>query len=345
MSDSKAKKKIILFTIGNIDHPSSRIRGVQYIPYLEKAGFKVVWVPRIPKKAKNSLDRYFFYPLRKRIYSLQRLFHIIFSKPDYFFIQKIFLPKWQLQLLNKRNIPFVYDFDDAIYLDQNNHSAKDNTLNSIQLADKVIVSNSILSDFCKNNNVTAHIITTPIDIDRIHAKKEYKIEGKFRIGWMGSFWTTKYIEIVEPALKELSKRHNFKLILIGADKQFRIEGIDIEHKNWAFNKEEEHLHEFDIGIMPLTSDQYSEAKGGYKLLMYMAAGIPQIASPVGINADIVQVNQTGFLANNTNEWIEAIEFFIQNREKCSTFGIASRNEAELNYSREICFEKMTKIFV
>ena len=147
------------------------------------------------------------------------------------------------------------------------------------------------------------------------------------------------MKLIENALQEIAIKHKFRLLLIGADKSLNFKGVDIEHLDWSFDKEQEYLNMFDIGIMPLSPDKYSEAKGGYKLLMYMSVGIPQIASPVGINKDIVIQNETGFLANSKQEWIDYITFFIENQEKLKLFGINSRKEAELKYSREVCFQK------
>ncbi len=335
-------KSIILFTIGNIDHPSSRIRGIQYIPFLEKAGYKVKWIPRIPPKPKNSFERFIIFPFWKRGLSLLRIYHLIFSKPDYFFIQKIFVSEWLLKRAKNGNSKIIFDFDDAIYLDKNNSNAKDRTTIMLKYANKVIVSNNTLADYCNKMEISTSIITTPIDIHRVFPNKITK-NKIFTIGWLGSFWTTPYLKLIEESLQTLAQKYQFRLLLVGADKSYKIEGVNTEHLKWEFDKEPEYLNLFDIGIMPLSRDEYSEAKGGYKLLMYMAAGIPQIASPIGINKDIIIHNQTGFLAKNTQEWIDSLSFFIENPEKCSMFGTESRKLAESKYSREVCFEKMLKV--
>ena len=82
-----SRKKIILFTIGNIDHPSSRIRGIQYIPYFEEAGSKVKWIPRIPPKPKNKFEKFFVFPILKRWFFILQIITAIIAKPDLFIIQ------------------------------------------------------------------------------------------------------------------------------------------------------------------------------------------------------------------------------------------------------------------
>lgn len=337
-----SQKKIILFTIGNIDHPSSRIRGIQYIPYFEEAGYRVKWIPRIPPKPKNKFDKYFVFPILKRWYSLIRNYHLVFSKPDYFFIQKIFISKKLLQKAKNGYSKIIFDFDDAIYLDKNNSKAKQSTDTMIRFADKVVVSNDILKNYSKGINPNTTIITTPIDTKRIFPNKV--INNKpFTIGWIGSYWTTPYLKIVEEALKTLSTKYSIKLLLVGADESYNIEGVEVEHHTWMFDKELEEINLFDIGIMPLTSDEYSNAKGGYKLLMYLAAGIPQIASPVGINKNIIIENKTGFLAKTTKDWVNHISYLIENNDKCLEFSKESRKLAVSKYSREICFSIMKDV--
>ena len=339
---SKAKR-IVLFTIGNIDHPSSRIRGIQYIPYLEKEGYRVKWIPRIPPRPKTKFAKLISFPLGKRWLGVKRLLSILFCKPDFFFIQKIFISPLLLKILVKRNIPYFFDFDDAIYLDKKNPKSKTLLLYSIQQATHVIVSNSVLKEFCKTHGVDALIITTPIDVQRFVPQDKKKNDKPMIIGWIGSYWTTKYLDIISKPLQEIAKKHKIILRLVGADKNYSIEGVETEHLQWDYSKEPEYLQSFDIGIMPLTADEYSEAKGGYKLLMYMAAGIPSIASPVGINREIIIDDKTGFLAENKENWIASIQFFLDKPEKRIIFGKESRRIAEKQYSREVCFDRMKNI--
>jgi glycosyltransferase involved in cell wall biosynthesis len=336
-------KKIILFTIGNVDNASSRIRGIFYIPLFEKHGYEINWIPRVPPQPKTGFRKYFCFPVMKRFLSMQRFFHLLFSKPDVFLIQKIFVPQWLLKNAKRKGITIIYDYDDAVFLDKNDNKAKEKLIDILKVADKIIVSTPVLKSYTEKYNKNVEIITTPVDTAAVKQKTEFHKEDAFVIGWTGSPWTTKYLEIIKQPLKKLSESHRIKLRLVGADKSFNIDGVDIEHINWSLDSENEILSTFDVGIMPLTNDDYSKAKGGYKLLLYMAAGIPSVASPVGINKEIVVEGKTGFLAENDIEWEKSIEFFIQNRQNCITFGDNSRKQAEKKYSREICFEKLKEI--
>ena len=77
--------------------------------------------------------------------------------------------------------------------------------------------------------------------------------------------------------------------------------------------------------MPLPDTEYARAKAGFKLLQYMAAGVPVVASPVGINRDLVERSGAGFLADGPDEWEEALRTLLADpdlRERLGTSGRA-----------------------
>lgn len=331
-------KRILMLTAGNIDHASSRIRAFQYIPMLKHEGYQVKWIPRIPIKNDNSLNLDFF--IRKRIFTINRLFTILFIKYNIIFIQRIYISKLLLIILKLKKSRIIYDFDDAIYLDERD---KIKTNNTIRLSNYIIVSNSYLKDYVKEINTNVSIITTPIDTEKFTPKEIQTENTGFNIGWIGSYWTTKYLEKVIEPIRELSKEYPIKLILVGADKKFKVEGINIEHLEWTIETENVNIQKFDVGIMPLTNDKFAEGKGGYKILQYMATGIPTIASPVGINKEIVEEGKTGFLAETPQEWKEFLQLLIQNKILILQLGKNARTLAMNRYSREVCFNKLSEI--
>jgi len=342
MAESKPKKKIILFTIGNIDHPSSRIRGIQYIPYLEKAGYTVKWIPRIPEKPKNRFEKLFIFPFKKRVLSLIQILYALFAKPDLFLIQKVFLPKWVLTKIKSNRIHIIFDFDDAIYLNSDlvniDLKLEQKTIRMIKGASKVIVSTKFLSDWCQSHGVHSTIITTPVDIYDIKKSDNEKLT----IGWVGSITNTVHLEELREPLLELTKEFNIRLLLVGADTNFKIEGVDVVHKKWELSKEAEYLSKMDIGIMPLLKNNYSKGKGGYKIFVYMGAGLPVVATPIGINKDIVKDGITGYLANDEYEWKTQLTKLIKDKDLRETMGKNAKEIAKSLYSREICAKSTIK---
>jgi len=338
----KDKKRMLLLTDGNIDNASSRIRAMQYIPYLRQNNIEVFLIPRIPEKSNKLIWRFCFFPLLKRWYSLKRLFAIEFKHWDYVFIQRTFIGESLLKLLKKRNIPVFYDFDDAIYINPVRPSNRERTATMIKYADEVIVSTDFLEDFCIGNDKNPVIIPSPIETDRIKpaVKASHRIPT---IGWIGSVWTTGFLDVVENPLKRLAKTHSFRFLTVGAKSGYRIDGIEYDSKPWSLNEENERIGEMDIGIMPLPDTEYARSKGGYKLLQYMSGGIPCVASPVGINSSIIRPGVNGYLASTEDEWFEILEKLLNDPELRSQLGNQGRTDAIELYSREVCFEKLMKV--
>ena len=106
----------------------------------------------------------------------------------------------------------------------------------------------------------------------------------------------------------------------------------METKEWRLEEESGDLAGFDIGIMPLAEDPWTLGKGGYKLLQYMASGLPVVASPVGINAEIVVDGVTGYLAGTDEEWEEKLLALAADAELRSRMGREGRERVEAEYS-------------
>jgi glycosyltransferase involved in cell wall biosynthesis len=334
-------KKILLLTIGNVDHPSSRIRGIQYIPLLEKEGYEVEWIPRIPVKGKGNK---IYQALKKRLFKIMQLYKIFFGNYDILFIQKIFIPEFILKKCKNRGKKFIFDFDDSIFLNQKNLLDEDlknksRTLIMLQYSDKTIVSTPYLANWCKKNNYNTITITTPVDLPNPLSKTT---DENLKIGWIGSSTNTVHLYEIEQALVKLAKEIHFTLYLVGANQDFNIEGIHIKNNKWTLESEKEHLDKMDIGIMPLLKNNYSKGKGGYKLFVYMAHQIPVVAENIGINKEIVDHGVTGYIASNEDEWYMYLKDLLIDNTKRIEFGEKGFDKAKKLYSREITFNQLLK---
>jgi len=336
------KKRMLILTDGNIDNASARIRAILYIRFFESRGYKVKHISRIPQRASDLVSKYSVFPILKRWYYLKMVFAFLLGKWDLVFIQRIFIGKNLLTLFRPRSIPFIYDFDDAIYLNSNRPSNRERTANMIRFASEVIVSTGYLQEFCALNGKKAEIIPSPVETDRI--RQSVKLgENIVTIGWIGSPWTTVFLELIETPLKKLAEKYSFIFLTVGARPDYKIAGINHIAKRWVFVNENEEIGKMDIGIMPLPDTEFARMKGGYKLLQYMSAGIPCVASPVGINQSIVKPGENGFLASTDEEWIIALENLINDPGLRLELGSNGRKDAVELFSREVCFDKLFRI--
>jgi glycosyltransferase involved in cell wall biosynthesis len=329
---------MLLLTDGNIDHGSARIRAIHYMPMLEKAGFEVCFIPRVGKKQLNVVLRYIVFPLVKRYLWIKRMYALYLGSWDIVFIQRSFLPESALRKLKKKT-PVIFDFDDAIYISDHRLANKKKTEIMIKYADELIISTEYLNDFCSLFNRKGIVIPSPVETDRIKPASKQPRE-KPVIGWIGSLTTTQNLMAVVTALQKLYKEVPFKFITMGARPDYRISDIDHISKPWSFEDENSFLSEIDIGIMPLPDYDYTRAKGGYKLYLYMAAGIPCVASPVGVNRSIIRDGENGFLASTDDEWIGTLKTLFADPELRQKLGQTGRIDAVKYYDRNICFEKL-----
>lgn len=335
------KKRMLLLTDGNIDQASARIRAIQYIPFFESAGFEVCFIPRVSKKPSNIFHKYISFPLTKRFYWMKRMKALYFGSWDIIFIQRSFINEYILRKL-KNKTPIIFDFDDAIYLNGKSASKRKKTEIMVKYADEIILSSEFLNDFCSTFNKKAFVIPSPVETERI--KPESKQKDKVpTIGWIGSSWTTDYLNVVEPALQKISNELSFNFLTIGTRPDFRIENINHISRQWSYQNENSDINEMDIGIMPLPDNDFTKAKGGYKLYLYMAGGIPCIASPVGVNRTIIRNGENGYLASSEDEWIGAFRKLLTDTDLRKKLGQTGREDAIKYYDRTVCFEKLLEI--
>lgn len=331
--------KMLMLTDGNVDHASARIRAMQYIPFFEARGFSVSHIPRVPKRPSRLILQYTVFPILKRWYALKMAFAIFTRKWDVIFIQRIFIGQYLLKLLNNRSIPIIYDFDDAIYINAKRPENLEKTANMVRHASKVVVSTGYLSAFCLDNGQNPELIPSPVETDRIRPTDKPK-DRIPTIGWIGSPWTSEFLTLVEKPLQRLSGKYAFRFLTVGAKSDYKITGIEHDTKPWIYEDENENLGQMDIGLMPLPDNDWTRMKGGYKLLQYMSAGIPCVASPVGINQSIIKPAENGFLASTEEEWYLFLERLISDPQLRTRLGSNGRKDAVKLYSREVCFEKL-----
>jgi glycosyltransferase involved in cell wall biosynthesis len=332
------KRRMLLLTDGNFDQASARIRAIQYIPLFENAGFNVCFIPRVGIKKPSKLSIYFCFPLVKRYLWIKRMYALFFKSWDIIVIQRSFFPEYVLRKL-KGKTPFIFDFDDAIYINERHPSNRKKAEIMIRYADEIIISSEFLNEFCSQFNKKGIVIPTPVETDRIKPGNK-QAKKRLTIGWIGSTWTTQYLKVVEPVLERVNKEHPFIFLTVGGKDDFKLQTVSHINKKWSYDKENTFINEMDIGIMPLPDNEFTRAKGGYKLYLYMSAGIPCIASPVGVNTSIIRNRENGLLASTEDEWTEALKTLLTDQQLRIKMGQCGRNDAIEKYDRAVCYNNL-----
>jgi glycosyltransferase involved in cell wall biosynthesis len=233
----------------------------------------------------------------------------------------------------------LYDFDDALHLgDMSAGNAMFSRVKSepsrwgryIAGARQVVAGNRFLADAATAAGArTVEVVPTCVDPTR-YAPREPRDGETVVVGWMGSPSTVEYLDPVIEALVRLNRdRARFELRIVGGGS--RAAHPWIRPVAWTEEGEPAELAGFDIGVMPLPDTPWSRGKCGYKLLQYMAAGVPAVGSPFGVNASILH-GGAGVLASTTSEWMTALADLGDDLEMRRQLAQAGRDRVEASYS-------------
>jgi glycosyltransferase involved in cell wall biosynthesis len=333
---------------------SSRLRSYQYIPYLQEHGIEVEiaalfdtsYLKRLYGEEKKDIKNVLLSYIR-RIKALTNL-----NKFDLIWIEyEIFpwLPATTERLFSYWKIPYVVDFDDAIFHRYDIHPYKfirallGKKIDVImQKSTLVFAGNSYLADRAlKAGAQRVEYLPTVIDLDKYGVKKEKKSEG-FTIGWIGSPSTSPYLQEIQPVLAEVCEDKNIKMTIVSSHPE-NITGVPINFKPWSEENEVEDIQSFDVGIMPLPDTLWSKGKCGYKLIQYMACGTPVIGSNIGANKDIIDDGINGFLASDTRAWIECIRKLRNDPYLREQLGKNGREKVEKEYCLQVTAPQMASL--
>jgi glycosyltransferase involved in cell wall biosynthesis len=334
--------KIACFLQGETT-PSARFRILQYLPRFADAGIECVclypiipkygYVPRwLPGRHLRLFVRRFtqlFLYLPHRGWQIMRAgLHgydaVILQKQLAAWPEGAYLEK----MIARRNRRVILDLDDAEFTDpanRKNARAKKSTSHVAELAMAVVVCNRYLADAVSPVARTIAKIPTTVDERRFIPRMRPPCEG-VTIGWTGSASTVNYLRLILPALETVIERTGASLLIISD--QAHIDWLAhvprIRFQKWNADDEVAQLHEMDIGIMPLPDDPWTLGKCAFKIIQYMAAGIPTVASPVGMNCEIVQDGLTGYFSRTNDEWIVSLENLVRSASLRNEMGASAR---------------------
>ncbi len=325
---------------------SSRVRMLQYLPWLEDAGIEVITKPLFSNTYVGELQkgrrdwRAIMGGYAQRVACLlnTRSFDLIWVEKE----ALPWLPAWVETLLLAGSVPYVIDFDDAVFHRYDQHK---NSVVRAMLGKKhkrlgrnaalVTVGNDYLASYARGWGA-GRVETLPSTVDvqrylpRNSSTSDFNSGRPVRIGWIGQRSTTIFLTPYLTILSNLVRDRNVQFVTIGAGAYSP--GFPIELIDWTEETEVAALNTLDVGIMPLVDEPFERGKCGYKLIQYMACGIPVVASPVSANNEIVRHGENGFLAGTPGEWDEALNRLLSSHELRRTMGLRGREMVESNYS-------------
>ena len=158
--------------------------------------------------------------------------------------------------------------------------------------------------------------------------------GPLRVGWIGRASNLRYLAPLARALRRVAERTPLELVIV-SDAALELHGVETRFVPWSLAREAREVAAFDVGVMPLAlAGPWSRGKCAYKLLQYMAAGVPAVASRVGMNETVIRHGENGWLASDEDDWVEALSSLASDPEAAARMGRAGRATVEASYSIE-----------
>ncbi|TWD86096.1 glycosyltransferase involved in cell wall biosynthesis [Variovorax beijingensis] len=321
---------------------SSRLRTMQFLPLLKTAGMDGLISPLFG-------DAMLINKYKRRQYSAGAVLKAYGNRVaqllhrhhfDLIWIEKEALP-WTPALCERvllSGVPYVLDYDDAIFHKYDQHRSVwvrwllgrriDRLMADARL---VIAGNDYLAQRARKAGARwVEVLPTVVDLERYAAKppNQRRVDIPY-IVWIGSPSTVKYLAALEAPLAALAARSPFKLRVIGGS--LKMTGVDVECVPWTEESEVQSIAECDIGVMPLNDSPWERGKCGYKLIQYMACGLPVVASPIGVNTKIVRDGVNGFLVTSADAWVGKLEQLLRDADLRRSMGREGRRSVEAEY--------------
>ncbi|MDR2391298.1 MAG: glycosyltransferase family 4 protein [Planctomycetota bacterium] len=339
--------RVLALTIRPLDGPDTRYRILEYIPHLEKAGIEVVhnsllsrnFYRRQQARKLNVSDALSFIAAALgRAAGLLR--HLSF---DAVWLARELLPYGPPlleRLLFQTGVPVVLDVDDALFEPDPaggflHRNIRDFTKYAyiVPRCRTVVAGNRYLADYFSRLNVAVEIIPTCVDhLKYAGIARRPSPDDRIRLGWIGTPANRGHLDLIRTAVERLARHHPLEFRAVGLGSPL---GWDMDRClsiPWRLPEELDYFTDFDIGVMPLADTAFTRGKCAFKIIQYMAAGVPVAASPVAANREVMIAGEQGFFAEEPQEWERVLETLILDKELCRRMGESGRTRVREKFS-------------
>jgi len=336
---------------GGSNEPSARFRVRQYIQGLAKHNIQVT--EHYPFIGKSGCYWYHKFPspmqflpqlgtaglrLTSRISAISAS-----HKSDITWIQREFLTAIvTTEGLTKS--PRLFDVDDAIWLRLKLTSGFAKRI--VRKMDGLICGNDWIANYFSDCKVPTWVIPTAVDTVR-WAPTLSKPRDTFYLGWIGTSGNYQYLYSIEKALFTFFTKYPSAKLLIVSDRKPKFTYLSLKNIHfisWSKNGEVQAVQQMDVGLMPLKDTDWEKGKCSFKMLLYMATGIPVIVSPFGMNQEILNIDNIGFGPTSHSEWVDTLTVLYKNETMRKQMGLAGRKVVKHYYSLDTITPQLADIF-
>jgi glycosyltransferase involved in cell wall biosynthesis len=346
--------RALFFLLDGETNASSRQRVLQYFPLLRRSGIEPFASRPVPEHLYQRLvehsrgrasDKAMFYGL----FLVCRLMDVLRSdRFDVVVIQRDlfpFGPPLLERVLARRNARLVYDTDDATYLRPafTPHTLFqrlrrfDKVTEVVSRAHWVSAATEPIAAWARQYTARVSVVPMALDLreyDRV--RRQPSATRRVVVGWAGTVGGLAYLHSLAPVLRDLAQRHSIEVrVISGGFRHVCLPpGVPVEARPWRAETVLEELKAFDIGLVPLDDTPFEQAKFPFKLLQYLALGVPAVSAPVGVARSVICHGQNGLLASSPEQWRAALESLIADPELRRRLGAAGRESVAASYTLE-----------
>jgi glycosyltransferase involved in cell wall biosynthesis len=342
--------KVLFYLLDGDTNASSRHRALQYFPHLLEHGIQALACRPVPEAQYQRLvegrgSKLAFYSL----FLVCRLLDVVrANRADVVVIQRDlfpFGPPWLERLLARRNSHLVYDTDDATYLRPaftprtpfQRLRRFDKVAEVVTRARWVSVATEPIAAWARRYNPHVSVVPMAVDLaeyDRVRVVPG-SLKGSIVLGWAGTAGGLRYLEALAPVLREIAARRSIVVrVISGGYQSVCLPGVLVDARPWRAETALEDLKDLDIGLVPLDDTPFEQAKFPFKLLQYLALGVPSVSARVGVARDVVEHGRNGLLAGSPEEWSGALEALIVDGDLRKRLASAGRDTVAADYTIE-----------
>ncbi len=319
-------QKVILFISKGENSSATRYRALQYFPKFIEAG----WQPNHATISGGVIS------ITKTLFAA--------SQADVVVLLRKTFPSPIFWLLRKLSNKLIFDFDDAIFSNADGSYSKTRMRRfeaTVSNCDYVFAGNEYLGDEAEKYNAAVTVVPTSVEVEKYNLTCQ-KDDSVFELVWIGSQSTRKYIAKIIPSLEIAAQTiPNLQLKII-ADFELSSSKLNIINEGWSEKTEALALCKADVGLAPMPENNWTKGKCALKVLQYMAAGLPVISSPSGVNAYVVENGISGYLVTD-NQWSTLLNQMHKEKDKLASMGEHGRSRVQLEFSISVVFQKMLHI--
>lgn len=268
---------------------------------------------------------------------------------DAVILQKKLVSPVGLALLRTGARKLVFDLDDAIYIRDDSKSDPFSRkrlhrfIATVRAADVVIAGNGVLAAMAAAFGGRTTVIPSSVDLHAAMKRPRYEAVP-FVVGWVGTGGNLRHLADVAAPLAELAAEFQLELHVV-SDREFSCPGVPVRNIAWSLQSQEEAIAAFDVGIMPLPRNSWTEGKCGYKALQYMAAGVPVVAERWGANCEIITEGRTGCLFSGGEEFKRRIRELRSDPGAARRLGVAERKAVEERFSTAVVAKRLAAVLL